>query len=201
MQYIIKESNLKRFVLDEISKRISESGIPPYIRRRIDWNEDKIVNSLKRDVLRNLGKNKTPKQIIGIACTDTSYEIIDSTGIPYEESISYPTAIISNYLKEKFGDYLEEYINDTIEPSGNELGSKYVFLKHSERYGGNGFVEGYETWNQLLKTYAYWFPDLDWRELKNKLDSMNSGGTILIKKPGDINNKMNYYFSLKRLDV
>jgi hypothetical protein len=70
-------------------------------------------------------------------------------------------------------------------------------LETRYRYGGNGFSESFETWNKLLRAYSSWFPDLDWAEVKSKLDNkMSDGQPLLIKSPKDKNNTMGYYFSV-----
>jgi len=59
------------------------------------------------------------------------------------------------------------------------LGNSYTFWKHENRHGGNGFSESFESWNMLLRSFASWFPDLDWKEIKKKLDGME-GQPLLI---------------------
>lgn len=188
-----------------------EISLPIHVRRRIRYNDNDIIAYLKKfalrnsdsDELRRWNKGKRIEIALGKSCADTAYEILDSTQLPYDgdDSFHQYMGVIANYLKEKYGEEIKKFMEDFYSDDGDELGSRYVFEKHSERHGGNGFSEGYETWNQLLRAFASWFPDLDWKELKMKLDNMKSGGKILIKKPGDINNTMGYYFSLQRFDV
>jgi len=184
-----------------IRKILRESRLPINVRRRINYDEENINNLLKKFALRNLGQNKKIHITSRLTCRDVAYELLDGIQSEFGDTeFNYMENVLTDYLEEKYGEQLKEFIKDFYDESGNELGSRYVFEKHSERHGGNGFSEGYETWNLLLKHYASWFPDLDWKELKMKLDNMKSGGKILIKKPGDINNNMGYYFSLQRFD-
>ena len=103
---------------------------------------------------------------------------------------------IANYLKEKYGSDITEYISNFFNKSGDEKGTTYVFWKHVDRNGGNGFSEGFKTWNDLLKNYSWWFPSLDWVDIKEKLDSMQDNKPLLIVEPDDKFNTMGYYFSL-----
>lgn len=181
---------------------ILESELPVKVRRRINYDEENIINLLKKFALRHSGLNKKIHIIVRMTCKDVAYELLDATQVGFgDKEFLYVEDVLTEYLEEKYGEQLKEFIENFFDESGDELGSRYVFQKHSERNGGNGFTEGYETWNMLLKAYSSLFPDLDWKELKMKLDNMSSGGKILIKKPGDRNNIYNYYFSLQRFDV
>ena len=64
------------------------------------------------------------------------------------------------------------------------------FKKHSERHGGSGFSETFNTWDDLILRFGYWMP-LEWDEVKRKLDDKNEG-QILISSPGEPTNTMNY---------
>jgi len=54
----------------------------------------------------------------------------------------------------------------------------------------------YKSWGELLIDKGWWFP-LDWWEIKDKLNNMESGG-IRILKPGDEHNEFGYYFSIRK---
>jgi hypothetical protein len=49
-----------------------------------------------------------------------------------------------------------------------------------------------------LKEKASWFSDLNWNEIKSKLDKQNGPASVLIKSPGDEGNMYNYYFSIRK---
>lgn len=192
--------NIIKKILKEDSSNLK---LPFQIRRRIRYDEEQIINYLKKFAISGLRyntirDNTNLDSVIRKACSDTAYEIVDSTQTIDDDLFEKISNDLSKFLEEKYGEEIKEFAENFYSPSGNELGSVYTYWKHADRYGGNGFSESFETWNKLLKSYASWFPDLDWKELKNKLDNMESGGKILIKKPGDKNNTMGYYFSLIR---
>ena len=77
----------------------------------------------------------------------------------------------------------------------NDDGFKYVLKKHSEPNGGGLiFSQTYKTWGDLLIDKGWWFP-LDYWEIKEKFDKMDSG-TILISKPGE--REGGGYYSIKK---
>ena len=177
-----------------IRKVLLESEIPPSVRRRMRYNEEDIINYLKKFAIRTFQYDKKIDVIVSKACRNTAYEILDSTHTSVDDEIFNGLENrLTYYLKDKYGEQIKEFINSFFDSSGDKLGDVYIFWKHADRNGGNGFSESFETWNMLLRKYADWFPDLDWAEIKTKLDD---NGKLLIKKPGDKNNVYNYYFSL-----
>ena len=185
--------------IDESLIKEEESSIPSFIKRRTNFTEEEIKKYLKKFAIRVFEPNKKMDYIISKACHNTAYEILDTiTSSVDDNTFREYEYKLTNYLKEKYGDFIKEFLTEFYDAEGDELGNKYIFMKHSERQGGTGFMSSYNTWNELLKEYSWWFPDLDWKKIKEKLNGM-IGQTLLIKKPGDENNTMNYYFSVKRL--
>jgi hypothetical protein len=173
-----------------------ESSIPSFIKRRTNFTEEEIKKNLKKFAIRVFELNKKMDYMIGKACHNTAYEILDTiTSSVDDNTFREYEYKLTNYLKEKYGDFVKEFLTEFYDAEGDERGNEYVFAKHSERNGGNGFVSSYNTWNELLKEYSWWFTDLDWKEIKRKIDD-KMGVPLLIKKPGDVNNTMNYYFSV-----
>jgi hypothetical protein len=197
---------MKNIIKKILKEESSNLKLPPQIRRRIRYDEEQIINYLKKFAIiglryNTIRDNTNLDSVIRKACSDAAHEIVDSTQTSDGDLFDKMSNDLSKFLEEKYGEEIKEFAENFYSPSGNKLGNIYTFWKHADRYGGNGFSESFETWNQLLKSYATWFPDLDWKELKNKLDNMESKGKILIKKPGDKYNNMGYYFSLIRRDA
>jgi len=175
-----------------------ESSIPSFIKRRNNFTDEEIKKNLKKFAIRVFEPNKKMDYIISKACHNTAYEILDTlTSSVDDNTFREYEYKLTNYLKEKYGDFVKEFLTEFYDAEGDERGNEYVFAKHSERNGGNGFVSSYNTWNELLKEYSWWFTDLDWKEIKRKIDD-KMGAPLLIKKPGDVNNTMNYYFSVAK---
>jgi len=185
---------------ETIIKVLRESKLPPFIRRRLNIDEDIVIDMLKKFVVKVFEPHKKIEAVIGKACANTAYELIDSFGSAMSDDEYYKLEKdLRDFLFSKYGDLLKDYINNYFDSSGDEYGAHYLFWKHADRYGGNGFTNSFPTWNKMLMEYGWWFPDLDWAELKQKLDSMPDRAPLLIKKPNDKNNTMNYYFSLLKV--
>ena len=202
---------LERYYYDKIKKRYidefgdeeqitEETKIPTSIRRRFNFgDDDEIFNQLKKQVLSSYRYSKDNLAgLVGRACDYTAYIFLDEVPelheIPDDERQKLVDEL-SGLFRERYGKPLKEFIDNFFELDNNILGNSYTFWKHENRHGGNGFSESFESWNMLLRSFASWFPDLDWKEIKKKLDGME-GQPLLIKKPGDKNNNMGYYFSL-----
>ena len=207
---------LGRYYYDKIKKRYieeigdeeqitEETKIPTSIRRRFNFgDDDNIFNQLKKQALSSYRYSKNNLAgLVGRACDYTAYIFLDEVPelqeIPDDERQKLVDEL-SGLFRKRYGKQLKEFIDNFFELNNDILGDSYTFWKHADRYGGNGFSESFETWNMLLRSFASWFPDLDWKEVKKKLDGM-VGQPLLIKKPGDKNNNMGYYFSLIKRKV
>lgn len=178
-----------------------DSQLPVFIRRNNSFSEEDIIHYLKKFAIKSFEPGKKIEVIISKACGNTAYEILAAISSNIDDkTFRDAEKKLKSYLVEKYGDDIVEYIKDFYNESGDEQGAIYQFRKHAERNGGNGFTDSFHTWNQLLKAYADWFPNLDWKELKDKLDSMKDKQPLLIATPEDKFNSMNYYFSLLKMD-
>jgi len=175
-----------------------ESEVPLFVRRRNRYNtEEEIINYLRKFAIRSFKLSRAIGVVVSYACRDTAYEILDSTHTHLDNDDFHDAEKkIANYLKEKYGKDIAEYISKFYNESGDEEGTTYIFWKHADRNGGNGFSDSFKTWNDLLKNYGTWFPSLDWVDIKEKLDSMQDNKPLLIVEPDDKFNTMRYYFSL-----
>jgi hypothetical protein len=181
--------------LQENIKRIlrEETQIPSYIKRRLKFY-DNLIDLFKQNSIRyyNL-KDAAYYTADSMISYDDEEEFFNNEG--YHEEIAY---ILGDYLIDKYGDEVRDYLNSSIpEGSFDDDGYNYVFWKHSERYGGNGFSESYPTWGNLIIKRGYWFP-INWGEIKSDLD--NKGETdLLILTPSDKHNSMGYFFSIRKI--
>ena len=189
----------------QIIKQIlaEETKLSPYIRRRFNAQENDIINQLKKEALRNLKSDKTYLEIIVKSSMDTAYEFLDPIDewrdLPQKEGVII-LKDLSKLIYEKYGDIVEEYLNNFFDVKNDkEDGYRYFFHKHENSNGtGNGFADSFDTWNDLTRRFGSWFTDLNWNELKSKLDEKDGQASILIKKPGELNNNMGYYFSVRK---
>jgi hypothetical protein len=189
----------------QIIKQIlaEETKLTPYIRRRFFAQENELINQFKKEALRNLKPGKSIEEITIKSSMDAAYEFLDPIDewrdLPQIESVII-LKDLSKLIYEKYGDIVKEYINNFIdEKNDNEDGYRYVFHKHENSNGtGNGFADSFDTWNNLIRRFGSWFPDLNWNEIKTKLNEKDGHASILIKKPGELNNNMGYYFSVKK---
>jgi len=86
---------------------------------------------------------------------------------------------------------------------------KYIFVKHDKPYydrGWKGFAEGFNSFNDLITRYGDWV-DVDWDEVKRKLDTINdypedkftgsmNSRPLRISNIGDEGNEWGYHFSI-----
>lgn len=179
---------------------ITESALPIKLIRRIDFDEEKMFDELKKDALRKpIFSDTNLSQVVNYAIAELAWTYIqDIYGDDESDEVIEYEKQLENYIRSKYEDKLYMFLQDTFTPDGDKEGDRYIFIKHSERFGGlksTGFSEGFGTWNGLLRKYAYWFPDVNWNKIKSQFDKQNHT-EILIKSPGDRNNNMGYYFSI-----
>jgi hypothetical protein len=184
-------------LIETIKKILKEEmQIPQYLRRRLrSWSEDEILNELKISLLRNLSHNTEQNdRFLKQVFLHTAYEMLPwSEDIP-DTDYDKTTNILAKYLKDKYQKDVDKYLDNLYTGDIHSKDSKYVFYKHSERNGGRGFTQGFDSWYQLLERFGSWFP-IDWWEIKKELDEKESG-SILIMRPGDKLNDFGYYFTI-----
>ena len=187
------------YVNEDNPETIKESELPPSVRRRVnissDFNDD-ILDDIKVGSLRMLMlKVSEFDQIINKGFKWAAEEMV-----PYDEDYDedYDEYIkeVVLLLKDKYEDDVIEYMTRVIGTFNGPDTHKYTFKKHSERHGGSGFSETFNTWDDLILRFGYWMA-LEWDEIKRKLDDKNEG-QILISSPGEPTNTMNYYFSIQK---
>jgi hypothetical protein len=184
--------NLKK----QIRKILKEEYIlPPNVRRRLTkYSEDDVIHYLKKFTMNYYLMIPNTEDLVKKVCDDTSYEILESALLDSQDDES--NEILKHYSKTLFNNYKDfilNFINYTFKNDDNDM---YIFYKHSEVHGGNGFSKSIEGWNKFLTEYGSWFPDLDWNKIKEKLTHLPIRRELMIKKPGEKNNNMGYYFSI-----
>ena len=186
------------YVNEDNPEMIKEGGLPSSVRRRINISsDDDILNDIKVASLNVLMlKVSKFREIINKGFKWAAEEMV-----PHDEDIDedydeYIKGIVL-LLKDKYEDDVIEYVTRVIGTFNGPDTHKYTFKKHSERHGGSGFSETFNTWDDLILRFGYWMP-LEWDEVKRKLDDKNEG-QILISSPGEPTNTMNYYFSIEKI--
>jgi hypothetical protein len=189
----------------QIIKQIlaEETKLTPYIRRRFFIESNELISQFKKEALRNVKSDKTYLEIITKSSMDTAYEFLTSIDewrdLPQKEAVIV-LKDLSKLIYEKYGDIVNEYLSNFFdEKNDKEDGYRYVFHKHENSNGtGNGFADSFDTWNDLIRRFGSWFTDLNWNEIKSKLNEKDGQARILIKQPGELNNNMGYYFSVRK---
>lgn len=173
-----------------------ETDLPPNIRRRLMASEDEIIDMFKEKALGLLSDDKlSVNEIIRGAAQRTAEEfLIYDEYVSHDRLMRYYDILKYSFL-EKYYDIIEEYLNNVIGDSDYfEDGYKYIFWKHSEINGGNGFREGFSTWGDFIKDVG-WRSPINWWEIKRELDQKDEGRVIFLK-PGDKHNTTGYYYSV-----
>ena len=174
-----------------------EKKIPAYILRRLNFSN--ISDDMKKNSLRMFKKGVSLNSAIIEGAVFTTGEIIpwhDTEGREYEHYVYIDwVRIFEEYLIENYGKETEEYLLKVLpEDSFSNDGNKYVFWKHSEINGGNGFSDTFNSWGDLILNYGWKFP-LNWWEIKSELDNISEGRKIILR-PGDKHNNLGYHFSI-----
>lgn len=184
--------------LRETIKKIlkEETKIPISLRRRLNYLDgEDILSQLKK---RSIGRHLSIEESIETGFSEIAHDIVPyDEDADFDELMSY-ISMIEDHLHQKYYDEVKEYVEKVFNPKDmSPDGNQYVFWKHSEPNGGNGFSEGHDNWGDFIKYKGNSFP-INWWEVKSKLDEIPEGkeGRIIIKKPGDKDNVYGYYFSV-----
>ena len=188
--------------LQETIRRILKEETNPLnsALRRVSFTDEDVIHFLKKFSLRFLNDINDMDLLITKICNFTAYELIEP-GLLHMSDEDADNAVdeLSKKLKDKYIDFIKDYINDLISIDDNET---YCFRKHSDRHMDmridRGFGECVEGWVNFMDKYGSWFPDLDWNVIKEKISS-NPNKYLLIKNPLE-NHPFEYYFSVLKVD-
>jgi len=197
--------------MKDLIRRILREELTPSIRRRLKFGDiEKILNQYK---INNFKKNQPIEDSITTTIRQVLYEVM-----PHEfedDDIEYYKVWdeIKEYIKDNYTEELTQYFEkrqrDAEEEERNSTGEAYIFVKHDKPYGNRdwrGFAEGFKSFDEMITKYGHWV-DVDWDEVKNKLDGINEypedtfSGTInsrplRILSIGDEGNTWGYNFSI-----
>jgi hypothetical protein len=130
----------------------------------------------------------------------------------YEDDYHKAWDEIKQYLNDNYGEELRQYFEKrrrNVDEDKNPLGIKYIFVKHDKPYynsGWRGFADGFDSFDEMLTKYGD-YVDVDWDEIKNKLDKINdypeptfantmNSRPLRISNIGDNGNNWGYHFSI-----
>ena len=186
--------------IKEVMGVISEQTLPAEIRRRIAVGDiEKIIDKRKKFSFTpdKSIENSVIKTLIRVS--DDLLEVFPYDGNEYEKY----SESIRKALYDIYGPELREYFEKRKERYENMGPSdvRYIFKKD---YKGQGFSEGFPSFDDLLNKYGSWV-DVDWEEVENKLKEMNDyhdesfskwkyTRPLLISKAGDKGNRWGYNF-------
>jgi hypothetical protein len=174
---------------------INEESIPAQVRRRMRFSEDEIVGELKNWVMRSYEGGRKDFTL-DKAFDEVTYYIINPATDSDEGYDDELIKKVKDYLIGRYGKEMDDLYESLY--GGENDQNTYCFIKHSERYGGlqsRGFSDCVKGWHEFLSKYGYWLPHLDWVSIKNELDSLPAGKTMLLAKPLE-KHSYHYYFSI-----
>lgn len=201
--------NKKIMETRDLIKRILKEELTPIIRRRVKFDDiQKIINKNK---LGSFLKNEPIEKSIFQTFLRSMYDIMPK-GFDDDEVEYYKIwDEIKDYLKQTYTDELREYFEKRqkeVDDYTNPLGITYIFVKHDKPYYSDwrGFADGFDSLSDLITKYGSWV-DVDWDEIKQKLDNINEypektfRGTmksrpLRISSAGDEGNDWGYNFSI-----
>lgn len=213
MEGEIKEGYPKKEKIIEtrdLIKKILKEELSTQVRRRINF--DSIDDIIRKSKIVNFKKDQPIEDSIKATILDVMYNIMPTE---YEDDDTEYYKVwdeIKDYLEDKYSDELTKYFEKRqkdVDEYENPLEIRYVFIKHDRPYGvlgWSGFAEGFNSFDELITKYGHWI-DVDWDEIKNKLDNINNypedtftnkmnSRPLRISSIGDKGNDWGYNFSI-----
>jgi len=198
--------------MKDLIRKILREELTNPIRRRIDFS--KIDSIIKKHRTGSFQKNEPTE--LGTAINRTihkaMYDIMPREFEEYEDDYHKAWDEIKQYLNDNYGEELRQYFEKrrrNVDEDKNPLGIKYIFVKHDKPYynsGWRGFADGFDSFDEMLTKYGD-YVDVDWDEIKNKLDKINdypeptfantmNSRPLRISSIGDDGNGWGYNFSI-----
>jgi len=196
----------------DLIRKILREEISSALKRRLKFgNITKILNKCRIGAFK---KDEPIENSVSATIQQAIYEIIPSEY--YDEDNVEDNKVwdaIKDYIKDNYTEELTQYFKKRkrdIEEDTTPLGVKYIFIKHDKPYnttsGWRGFAEGFKSFDEMITKYGNWV-DVDWDEIKNKLDKINhypistfsdtmNSTPLRISSIGDEGNTMGYNFSI-----
>ena len=199
--------------MKDLIRKILREELTNPIRRRIDFS--KIDSIIKKHRIGSFQKEEPTE--LSTATTRTihkaMYDIMPREFEDYGDDYHKVWDEIKQYLKDNYGEELRQYFEKRqrdADEDKNPLGIRYIFIKHDKPYnttsGWRGFAEGFKSFDEMITKYGSWV-DVDWDEIKNKLDKINhypistfsdtmNSTPLRISSIGDEGNRWGYNFSV-----
>ena len=198
--------------MKDLIRRILREELTPSIKRRIDFSN--IDNIIKKHRLSAFQKEEPTELGMAVARTinKTMYDIMPD-GFEDDDTKYYKVwDEIKEFLNDNYGEELRQYFEKrrrNVDEDKNPLGIKYIFVKHDKPYyvsGWSGFADGFNSFDEMITKYGH-YVDVDWDEIKNKLDKINdypeptfsntmNSRPLRISSIGNEGNKWGYNFSI-----
>jgi hypothetical protein len=191
----------------DLIRKILREEISSALKRRLKFGDiSRILNKYRIGSFR---KDEPIENSVSATIQQAMYDIIPRE---YDEEDKVWDAI-KDYIKENYTEELTQYFKKRkrdIEEDTTPLGVKYIFIKHDKPYnttsGWRGFAEGFKSFDEMITKYGSWV-DVDWDEIKNKLDKINqypistfsdtmNSTPLRISSIGDEGNDWGYNFSI-----
>jgi hypothetical protein len=198
--------------MKDLVRRILREELTPSVKRRIDFS--KIDSLLKKHRIGAFQKEEPTELGMAVARTihKAMYDIMPREFEEYEDDYHKAWDEIKQYLNDNYGEELRQYFEKrrrNVDEDKNPLGIKYIFVKHDKPYynsGWRGFADGFDSFDEMLTKYGD-YVDVDWDEIKNKLDKINdypeptfantmNSRPLRISSIGDDGNTWGYNFSI-----
>ena len=178
----IKEGYPKKEKITEtrdLIKRILKEELSSKFRRRIQIGKaEELIRTLKSFFFKkDKPTDESIDALINKVIDDIVWgSIIDLEGLTeqeYNDLINHLRDYLSKTYKDELTKYYEKRQIDADKEKDD--GITYVFKKHDKGYydmTSSGFAESFSSFDKLLTKYGSWL-DIDWDEVKQKLDNMN----------------------------
>jgi len=196
----------------DLIRKILREEISSALKRRLKFGDiTKILNKYRMGAFK---KDEPIENSVSATIQQAMYKIMPSE-YDEEDNADYYKVwdAIKDYVAENYTEELTQYFKKRkrdIEEDTTPLGVKYIFIKHDKPYnttsGWRGFAEGFKSFDEMITKYGSWV-DVDWDEIKNKLDKINhypistfadtmNSTPLRISSIGDEGNTMGYNFSI-----
>jgi len=203
--------NKKIMETKDLIKKVLKEEISSLLRRRLNFGKiDSILKNIKVQAFR---KDEPIENSINATIQRALYDLMPEGFDDDDEEYFKVWDEIKDYLKDNYTDELREYFEkrkkDAEADKKNSRGEKYIFAKHDKPYGSlgwSGFADGFNSFDEMITKYGHWV-DVDWDEVKQKLDKINTypvntftyymeSNPLRIKSIGEEGNDWGYNFSI-----
>jgi hypothetical protein len=194
----------------DLIKKILREELTPSVRRRLNFTDiERIIDNRK---IEKFLKNQDIEKSVQNTIHSVMYDVMPTEFEDYGDEYHKVWDEIKEYLRNNYTEQLTQYFEKRqrdADDEKNPLGIKYIFVKHDKPYynsGWRGFADGFDSFDDMITKYGNWV-DVDWDEIKNKLDNINNypeptyantmnSRPLRISSIGDKGNGWGYNFSI-----